>query len=344
MSKTEEKILSLIAEIFPRCPQQENKINESDAELINLNGGKYAINIDEYNGDEDFFSELVPETLGYNLVMATCSDLIATGAIPKFFLHSMVLQKDQTFHFRERLLKGIAEGIKSYNTYLLGGDTSTAEKWRYTAVAIGESLTQIKRSGAKEKQLLYSSGRFGAGNRQALVQMLLKQGKLEMSEDNILLASPRFENHAKFLPILARYGKMAMDSSDGLINTIHTLQENNPNVSFHLNFNQPLLDQETILLSTFTKIQAEVFLFATLGEYQIIFSIDPDQQLAFEFDCQNQGLSPLCIGYIDTGDGIHIETSNRQFKVSNERPDARELSPEIYMKHIIEMCTRYFHD
>lgn len=344
MSKTENELLKLVSEIFPKSDQQFNKINESDAEMIDLPQGAYAINIDEYNPDEDYFCELIPENLGYNLVMATCSDLIATGAKPCFFLHSMVLQEDHTFHYREKLLRGISEGLASYKSFLLGGDTSTANKWRYTAVAIGESISRIKRSGARSGQILYSTGHFGAGNRMALVQMLLKEGKLEATEDNILLSTPRFPNHLDILPLLAKYGVFAMDTSDGMVNTLHTLQENNTAIGFRINFNQELLDQQTQLLSTFAQLPKEVFLFATLGEYQIIFGIEEDQQIAFEYECAAANFKPIKLGQVVAEHGIHIDYQNRHIRLSEERPDPRGMSTDIYLHKIIEMVKRYFHE
>lgn len=339
----ESRIHQLVQEIFPRSALQLNAINESDAEIVKIGDQYFGINIDEYSAAEDFFSEFDPSLLGYNLVMASCSDMIATGSRPQFYLHSMILAKSYPEKFTEKLLKGIAEGLKDYQAFLLGGDTSTADNWHYIAVVLGETKSKIKRSGAKSGQLIYSTGPFGAGNRQALVQMMLKEKKLELNEENILLASPRFPMHLKLLPILEKYGRFAMDTSDGLINTIHTLHQINPTVAFEIDLRKKLVDQQSTLLSNFTHIPEEVFLFSTLGEYELVFGVDSNEQLAFEFDCQQAGLTPLLIGEVKDGEGIHLVTQTKRFKLADDRPDPRSLSPDQYLKELMAFVMRYFH-
>lgn len=344
MSTTEKKLLKMVAELFPRSNQQFNKLNESDSELIELKSNKLAINIDEYSFDEDYFSEFNPEILGRNLIMATCSDVIATGSAPNFLLHSMILQKDYPESFTHGLLKGIAEGLKEYQAHLIGGDTSTAEKWRYIAVILGETQKRVKRSGAKQKQLIYTTGKFGAGNRQALVQMLLKQGKLEVNEENILLATPSFPCHLSYLPIISKYATFSMDTSDGMINTLHTLHEVNPNIGFKVTKNlADLIEEESKILATFAHIPPEVFLFSTLGEYQLIFAIAPENEIAFEFDCKSQGLTPIKMGEVCEEQGIHLKNQGKWIRLSDERPDPRSMPTEQYIEHIIHLCQKYFH-
>ena len=66
---------------------QINEFNQTDAEIININGTIIAVNMDDFSS-EDHFPVLNPKDLGRNLITAAMSDLLAVGALPKFITHS----------------------------------------------------------------------------------------------------------------------------------------------------------------------------------------------------------------------------------------------------------------
>src|SRR3989339_742669 len=192
MSKKEKELVKFISQTFKRHPAQLNDAYEADSEIINLGGINYAINIDSYSAEEDYFSDLVPANLGFNLAIATISDLLAVGADPQFYLHSMGLDRAKDEKYQQSFLQGIAEALQKTNTYLLGGDTSTGNCWAYTATAFGQCLTTpVLRKGARPGDFLYSTGKLGTGNRQALALLLLRDKKLPLDNRSIALASPR---------------------------------------------------------------------------------------------------------------------------------------------------------
>lgn len=335
MSDTEKNLVKYIAQTFERAKNQHNAPNEADAELVSLIGGDYAINIDEYSFEEDFFSDITPETLGYNLVIATLSDLLATGAVPEHYLHSMVLQKNKNHFYYEKVLKGIHEALLLNNTTLLGGDTSTGDNWRYTGVALGKTQRKLKRSGAHNHDIIYSTGRFGAGNRQALIQMMLKEGKLELNEENMVLATPKFPSRLEESKIIAKYANCAIDSSDGMINSLRVIAENNPTLGMKIELCEELVEKESQIVSMVAKLPTSVFLFATLGEYELIFSIPDSKNSDFVKEMENSNFPIIKLGEMTHDPGIRVSGSKGDFLIGEDLPDPRAMETEEYIKRIV---------
>ena len=86
----EKAIIEAIWRNLKRPPTQRNRLFESDAEIVAINGQRLAFTIDEFS-DEDCMRAENAELLGWNLVAATLSDLLAAGALPLYMLNSLVV-------------------------------------------------------------------------------------------------------------------------------------------------------------------------------------------------------------------------------------------------------------
>lgn len=339
MISKESKFIDSISKIFKKHPSQLNSTGEADSELITLEKGNYAINIDDFSGEEDYFSDFSPRILGFNLVAATLSDLFASGATPEYFLHAITLDKNRNDEFHQKLLEGINDALKITSTYLLGGDTSTGNSWKYTGVAIGRTNRKIMRSGANQKDILYSTGKFGAGNRMGLIQHFISKQKIIKNDLSIQLASSKFKIRKDECKIIHKYANFAIDSSDGLINAVFDLEKVNSGKCFLLDISSQLIEKHSLQLSKEYNIPYEFFLFSTLGEYELIFGIPEKYDTNFNQEALDQKIEFIKIGSVIEGNGILANFENKSRKLSKSRPDPRNLEPEQYLEKIIEYIT-----
>ncbi|MCK5074570.1 MAG: hypothetical protein KAQ98_14155, partial [Bacteriovoracaceae bacterium] len=306
----EKEFILEISKLFKRHPKQRNSINQSDSEVIKLDAGEHAFNIDDYSFDEDRFSDFNPRVLGHNLAVATISDLLATGAIPESYMHSITLSKEWGDEYIKTFLTGINDVLERTGVYLLGGDTSRGDDWKYTGVCFGKVDRAVFRSGAKEGDLIFSTGRFGAGNRMGLIQHLLAEGKLPKTEDTLNSASPKFMIRNEEAKLISKFASSSIDTSDGLFNSLFVLTENNPECEFLVDMNLDLVEEQDVKLSQLIEIPKELFLFGTLGEYEILFTVSREHEGKFK-----NKMDFVRVGEVKKGEGISVLCGDKKRKL-----------------------------
>ena len=165
----ENQAIGHLARYFSRAPFQTNKLHESDAELIALNGDKsnyLAITIDTIADEisEGLYRD--PFTMGWVTVMASLSDLAAVGAEPIGIVTAISLDVSRDKTFRSNIARGIEEACRQLGTFLLGGDLNITHSISLTGCAIGTVPKKMKltRLGCKREDVIFLSGKAGSGN------------------------------------------------------------------------------------------------------------------------------------------------------------------------------------
>ena len=167
---TEYELIRAIAGRFARSPGQRNGLFESDAELVEIGGLLWALTLDEFSAEEDLLPAGDPEQLGWNLAVATLTDLLAVGARPQFFMQVLSLPQRVGRDFAEGIADGVRSALDEAGCALCGGDIGVAETWRFTGFAMGpvESTRPITRVLPPVEQRLWVTGDLGDANLAAL--------------------------------------------------------------------------------------------------------------------------------------------------------------------------------
>lgn len=103
--------------------------------------------------------------LGYKSVIVNLSDIYAMNAIPKQITVSIAVSNRMSVEAMEEIYEGIYLACELYQVDLIGGDTTSSLSGTVLSItAIGEveEKKAIKRSGAKENDLICVSGDLGA--------------------------------------------------------------------------------------------------------------------------------------------------------------------------------------
>lgn len=286
----EKDIINTISGILPRSQEQLNGLFESDAEIIMFNGKKLLFTVDDYS-KEDRFREHDPYTLGWNLAVATISDILASGGVPKYYAHSMIFN-DNTWDkkYISAFSEGVSAVLKKTNAFFIGGDTGTAQDWHYTGIAIGESPSPVQRTGARPGDLILMTGHVGAGNLEAALGLYSK---------NVLLKS-LLNRYKTRLPIRTResvlireYASSCIDSSDGVMNALITLSELNF-TGFELTW-IPYLPKGLAACKILSQPR-ELLLAGECGEYELVFTVPEKYVPALLSKAENQQLPITLIG------------------------------------------------
>jgi len=103
--------------------------------------------------------------LGYKAVIINLSDIYAMNAIPEQITVSMALSNRYSVEALEEIYEGIQLACELYNVDLIGGDTTSSQAGlvlSITAIGSQEESKIVRRSGARENDLICLSGDLGA--------------------------------------------------------------------------------------------------------------------------------------------------------------------------------------
>lgn len=124
--------------------------------------------------------------LGYKTVVANISDIYAMNGTPKQITVSLALSRKFCIEDVEELYAGIRLACQQYGVDIIGGDTTsslTGLAIGITAIGTAPKGTAIKRSGAKETDLICVTGNLGAAY---MGLQLLEREKIATAGKDIL--------------------------------------------------------------------------------------------------------------------------------------------------------------
>jgi len=302
----EKSIISTMASLLPRSSDQLNGLFESDSEIISFHGKKMLFTVDDYSR-EDRFRDQDPYTLGWNLTVATLSDILASGGLPRYYAHSVNYNElIWTREYITQFSKGVSEVLKNTNTYFIGGDTNTCEHWHYTGIAIGESECPLTRVGMKPGDLILMTGPIGAGNLEAAFSIysdhpvlngVLKQFKNRLPIRNLEAA------------LIREFASSCIDSSDGVLNALITLSEIN-DCGFELT-HTPYLSRGKAACRLLS-LPCELLLLGECGEYELVFTIPATDYSSLLHHAKALNLHFNLLGHVTESPARILNTANRE--------------------------------
>lgn len=287
----ENNLIERIVKQFPRSPIQMNKLQESDAELIRLNGDTIlALTTDSICEEIERGLYDDPFMIGWMTVTANISDLVAVGAAPIGILLNQTFTKKTNSEFISELQRGINEACLIYKTYVFGGDTNYSSRLQMSATAIGilNKVKPIMRSGCKSGDLLYTSGKLGNGNAYAFTKFSGIDSKFQ-PKARIGVAQ-----------FLLKYATCCMDTSDGLFATVDQLMRVN-NLGFSIS--SPIEDylaEDAKSGCSFQNTPNWFMLAGPHGEYELVFTISPEGENQFLRETKTANWVPIKLGEVTT--------------------------------------------
>lgn len=335
MSK-ERDLIRIITSKLPRSKDQLNDLFESDAEIINYGSKKLLVSIDEFS-DEDNFRSHDPYTLGWNLAIATISDILASGGHPRFYAHSIIIDKNNwDDSYLDKFSAGIGEVLKKTGTSFIGGDMGSADKWGYTGVVLGETDKPVKRKGAKPGDIIFMTGKTGAGNLEAALKLYSEKLLL----NKILKHYPvRFPCRIKESQIISRYATSCIDSSDGVLNALKTISELNK-TGFEIT-EIPYI-QNGILACKILSKPIELLLMGECGEYELVFTMDKKDMDYMTDEAKKQKLVFTCIGQITEEPSQILTSRNGRIDFTGFNICARDFTDvNLYLEALINFLKDY---
>lgn len=163
-----------------------------------------------------------PRQLGKKAMLVNLSDILASGARPKYFTVS--LSGNLNEKFIEEFYNGANEICNKYNVEIVGGDLTSGEKISISICAIGNCAGRkiSSRKNAEEGYIIAVKGIFGAS---ALGFNELKKGELNGKFAKNHLEPELFIATSEIIATNCQKNYALMDSSDGLYDCLRQIGE-----------------------------------------------------------------------------------------------------------------------
>jgi thiamine-monophosphate kinase len=186
-------------------------------------------------------SYTTPFKLGYKSAMVNISDIVASGAEPKYMTVGLSLPKDIQSDFVKEFYEGMQSALVGVE--IIGGDITSSDKIVISITAIGSTKGRkiSSRKNAKVGDVIVVSGEHGAS---AGGLKLLQQGKVEPTSliDAHLMPKAEVE-FAKSISKNIQRDYAMMDSSDGLADALIKIA-NASDKTLVVDFDKVLYDDE----------------------------------------------------------------------------------------------------
>lgn len=314
----ERHIIQLILRSLKNNLGIDNEFFESDAESFLIGDQRMLFTVDEFSA-EDHFRSHDPFALGWNLAVATISDILASGGEPKWYGHSITAPVGWDDEFVSKFSAGIAECLEKCGALFIGGDVGSGDNWHYTGIAIGTTDQRLSRKGAKSGDLIYTTGVIGGGNFEAACDIY----------SNVPLLGTLIKKHKLKLPlrlpesrIIRKYASACIDSSDGLMRALTTLSEINSS-GFIVNDLKYLSEGKLACLLLGKPM--EMLLFAECGEYELVFTCPPDKKKLLLEEAASNRLKFNKIGVITEEKNWYLDLKENRIDLTNYSFYARDF-------------------
>ncbi|KAA3645736.1 MAG: thiamine-phosphate kinase [Bacteroidetes bacterium] len=253
--------------------------------------------------------------LGYKAVVVNLSDIYAMNAIPKQITVSIAVSNRMSIEALEEIYSGIYLACEIYNVDLVGGDTTSSLSGLVISVtAIGEAEEKkiVRRSGAKENDLICVTGDLGAAY---MGLQILEREKAVFKDHNsiqpdfsgkdyILERQLKPEARKEIIEFLAEQKIMPtsmIDVSDGLSSElIHLAKSSGVGIQIY----EEKLPIDVCTVTTADELQIDATIAALNGgeDYELLFTIP----LEFHNQVKHK-LGITIIGHVtDKSAGYHM--------------------------------------
>lgn len=322
----EKHLISSFADLLPRSERQVNGLFESDSEILRTNRGYLLFSVDDYS-DEDHFRTNNPFNLGWNLAVATISDIFASGGVVSYFAHSVSVNNlEWDENYLNQFTKGIASVLDKTGAYFLGGDFGFSKNWHYTGIALGKSIRALTRIGTSEGDIIFMTGTVGAGNMEAALRIF--------NPDNGNIPIQFIPRHRE-AKLIAKYAGCCIDTSDGTAVSLKIIAELN-NIGFEITDTN--YDLHSYRFAERMNIPKELLLLGECGEYELLFTIAKEKAAMFREEAKQENLHFKAIGEITSAEKKVINTPEVFIDLSEFNIRGRGFSSE---KDYIKELTKY---
>ena len=292
-----------------------------DAALIDQGNYYTAVSTDLLVEGVHFDLSYAPlKHLGYKAIAVNVSDICAMNAKPEQVLVSIAVSSRFPVEALEELYEGIHYACDSFDVDLVGGDTTASKSGlmiSVTAIGSVEKGKEVKRSGAKDNDLLVLSGDVGGAymglqilerEKQVFLESPTVQPELD-GHEYILQRQLKPEARVDAIKTLGELGVQPtsmIDVSDGLSSeTLHLAKASG--MQFQIYENKIPIDPSIYTLCEEFNMNTTTVALNGGEDYELLFTVPLE-----DHDKIKANPNFTVIGFVKEGSGAYLVTRDEQ--------------------------------
>src|SRR5690625_2458307 len=216
----------LIKQIKPKYYKQPTLLKGigDDGAIFNSQNKHTVTAVDTFVENVHFTRETMSMfQMGYRSLAASVSDIAAMGAVPVFYLVSIIMPRTDTATIYEEIFNGMDSFARQYNMDLIGGDTVSGSVLALSVTVIGyvEKDKIRYRHNAKNHDIVFVTGTLG--DSQAGLYLLQNEEHITKG-DYFIKRHQEPEPRVHFARKLSALKRMSLnDISDGIVNELYEI-------------------------------------------------------------------------------------------------------------------------
>ncbi|WP_186578528.1 thiamine-phosphate kinase [Aquibacillus kalidii] len=239
-----------------------------------------------------------PFHIGYRALAANISDMAAMGAVPTYYLVSIVIPNNWTETDLHAIYSGMSELANKYRMDLIGGDTVSGDQLVVSITIIGtvENNKARYRKNAQTDDIIFVTGTLG--DSAAGLHVLLNKTSYNQSEFTHLIERHRMPTpRVKFANSLARLSRVTLnDISDGISSEALEIAQAS-SVTMNLYYEQ-LPNHKDLLM--FTKEQQMDWMLSGGEDYELIGTVAKKDWPLVKTIAKAAGTPVTEVGYVSS--------------------------------------------
>lgn len=216
-----------------------------------------------------------PYQVAYKAVIANLSDILASGAAPKYIMVSLSLPKDTDNNFIYEFYKACEDLSNEFNFEVIGGDITGSGKLFISICAIGltRGVKISSRKNAKVGDYVITTGVHGSSSAGLFLLQNNISGYPDLVEKHLMpILAKTFSNE---IAAKIKRDYAMMDTSDGLIDALFKIAQASE-VLISVDFNKIPYDKEIEEAAKEANIDFKDWIFYGGEDYQLIACVDKE--------------------------------------------------------------------
>jgi thiamine-monophosphate kinase len=304
---SEKKIIELMNK------EKKNFLPE-DIEIFRLGNEQFAVCVDTLVESTDIPKGSKLSDISRKSIVSSLSDFAAKGIIPKFCIVSITLPKTISKKHVNEISTSLRNACKEFKIQLLGGDTNQGSEISIHVVVFGSLKNYIKRKGAREGDLICTTGAFGYTS--SALDIILKKKKasktfIRKSKHLFFKPIPRLEFGYESIGHITS----SMDSSDGLSTCLNEMSRQSKKKFL---ITKLPTNKDVIEFSKNNRISLNKLVFDGGEEFELVFTIPLKHRRKILTLAKKFKIKIFEIGHVSKGNGVFFNDGNESFKIKDE--------------------------
>ncbi|MGQ0638649.1 MAG: thiamine-phosphate kinase [Nitrososphaerota archaeon] len=296
-----------IIRIFQRHFGRKSKFVPEDVEVLKMGGITFVAKSDMLVESTDVPSSMKTRDVARKSMVTCVSDFACKGIKPRYATISLAIPRRFSKSKINELSRGFTKASREFGVKIIGGDVNEGKELviEVSMFGIGEKI--VNRSGAKSNDIIITSGPFGyssAGLRIILNHLKADSKFAKKCKQLVFIPAPKL----KFGLSIANYVSSAMDSSDGLSNTLNEMSRQSGKKFVITKLpTKPEVEE----FATKNKIRLSDLVFCGGEEYEIVATVSQNNLSKIRHISRTQKIPLFEIGYVTKGRNVVYQEKNK---------------------------------